>query len=502
MGFKKLFKSQEFWVAIIFLLVLAIRLIIAFQTQFFNYEAYFSLKQVESIKDTGLPLFNDPLSYGGKSQLFAPLHYYVLAFFSLFMSDDIAAKIIPNIFAALIVILTYFMALKITKSPKISLLTSFMSGFIPIMFFDINRISIDYLSTLLIFSIIYCIFRINEKKYVDYALILIFLLVLTTPLALILIIGLLFYLLLLKLENHHIEMKELEIILFFAFLTFWVNLLIFKNAFLSHGFLVIWQNMPTEIITGFFNKLTLLEAFYTISIIPLLLGLYGFYLAFQEERNKEVMLLTGFGISVFLLMWFRLLNIVTSIMLLSITLVIISAFALRKTTNFVEKTKLHKYEKIFLIIFVALFVITSILPSIYLGMEKSKNTPQLEDIIVLEWAEQNTKKTSTMAGTLEEGYLINYYAKRKNIMDESFLLTQNIDQRLDDLDNIYTAQFQIEAVSTLNTYNTKYILFTNEARKKYGIQELSYIENECFEEIFYSQNSSIYMNKCRVEESD
>jgi len=499
MGFKKLFKSQEFWVAIIFLSVLAIRLIIAFQTPFFNYEAYFSLRQVENIKDTGLPLYNDPLSYGGKSQLFAPLNYYVLAFFSLFMRDDIAAKIIPNIFAAFIVILAYFMALKITKSPRISLLTSFMAGFIPIMFFDINRVSIDYLSTLLVFSVIYCIFRINEKKYVDYALILIFLLVLTTPLALILIIGLLFYLLLLKLENHHVEMKELEIILFFAFLSFWVNLLIFKNAFLNHGFLVIWQNIPTEIITGFFNKLTLLETFYTISIIPLLLGLYGFYLAFHEERNKEVMLLTGFGISVFLLMWFRLLNLVTSIMLLSITLVIISAFALRKTTNFVEKTKLHKYEKIFLIVFVIIFLLTSILPSIYLGVEKSKDTPRIEDVVVLEWAEQNTPKSATITGTLQEGHLISYYAKRRNIMDENFLLIQNIDQRLNDLDNLYTTKFQIEAVSIMNSYDSKYILFTDEARINYGIQNLSYIDNECFQQVFYSQNASIYLNKCKVE---
>lgn len=499
MGFKKLFKSQEFWVAIIFLAVLSIRLIIAFQTPFFNYEAYFSLRQIESIKSTGLPTYNDPLSYGGKSQLFAPLNYYVLTLFSLFIPDDIAAKILPNIFASLIVILSYFMALKLTKSPKISLVTGLMAGFIPIMFFDINRVSTDYLSALLIFSIIYCIFRINEKKYVDYALILIFLLVLTTPLALILIIGLLFYLLLLKLENHHTEMKELEIILFFAFLTFWINLLIYKNAFLKHGLLVIWQNMPTEIITGFFNKLTLLETFYTISIIPLLLGLYGFYLAFHEEKNKEIMLLTGFGISVFLLMWFRLLNLITSIMLLSITLVIISAFTLRKTTNFFERTKLHKYERIFLIIFLILFIITSILPSIYIGLERTRNTPETGDIVVLEWAGKNTPKMSTIAGTLEEGHLIAYYAKRKNIMDDNFLLVQNIEQRFDNLESIYTTKFQIEAISILNEYDAKYVFFSNQARKKYGIQNLSYIDNECLQQVFYSQNTSLYINKCKIE---
>jgi len=100
------------------------------------------------------------------------------------------------------------MSLKLAKSPKIALVTAFMSGFIPIMFVEINKVAIDYLVLLLIFSIIYCIFKINERKYVDYALILIFLLVMTSPLAFILIIGLLFYLLLLKLENLKVEMKR------------------------------------------------------------------------------------------------------------------------------------------------------------------------------------------------------------------------------------------------------------------------------------------------------
>ncbi|MGV8150881.1 MAG: hypothetical protein ACP5NV_04085 [Candidatus Woesearchaeota archaeon] len=502
MGFKKLFRSQEFWVAAIFVVVLAVRLIIAFQSQFFNYEAYFDLRQVQSIKDTGLPLYNDNLSYGGKSQLFAPMHYYILTFFGLFISPEVAAKILPNVLASLIVIVSFFIALKITKSPKISLLTSFMTGFIPIFFFDINRISIDYLSVLLMLGIIYCIFRINEKKYVDYSLILIFILVLTTPLALVLIVGLLFYLLLMKLEDNHIEMKELEIILFFAFLTVWVNLLIYKNAFLNHGFMVIWQNTPTQLLNNFFGKLTLLESLYTISIIPLLLGLYGFYLAFHEEKNKEVMLLTGFGIAIFLLMWFRLMNIVTSLMLLSLMLVLISSFALKRVSLFVEKTKIHKYEQIFLGIFMVLFVATSVLPSIYIGLEKSKDTPNIGDVVVLEWASQGTSKTSTISSTLQEGHLVAYYSQRKNIMDENYLLTPNIDQRYKDLEKIYTTQFQIEAVTNLNKYDSKYIFFTDNARREYDIHNLSYLQGECFEKIFYSQNASMYMNKCKVVEDE
>jgi len=106
-GFKKVFRSTEFWVIGLFVLVLAIRLFIAFQSPYFNYDAYFSLRQAEHITTTGLPLYNDPLSYGGKTQLFAPLQYYVLAFFSLILPLTLVAKIIPNIFASLLVVLIY-----------------------------------------------------------------------------------------------------------------------------------------------------------------------------------------------------------------------------------------------------------------------------------------------------------------------------------------------------------------------------------------------------------
>ena len=499
MGFKKLFRSTEMWILIIFLVVLTIRLFIAFQSEFFNYDTYYTLRQVESVKSTGLPLYNDPLSYGGKQQILAPFYYYFLAFFSLFMPLTLAAKIIPNIFASFIVILTYIIALRITKSQRTALLTGFMSGFIPIIFNNINKAGNDYLSIILVFGIIYCMFRINERKYIDYTLILIFILVLTSPLALILILGLLFYLLLLKLEDQQVEMKELEIILFFAFLAFWVNLLLYKNAFLSHGLMVIWQNIPSSIISDFFSQLTLLEAILTISLIPLLLGLYAFYINFHLEKNKEVMLLTGFAISTFLLMWFRLLDFITSLMFMSIALVIIASYSIKKISNTVEKTKFHKQSKILIVILIIIFAATSIYPALIIGMDKSSQVPSEYDLIVLEWAYENTPQNSVIASTVDEGNIVTHIAKRKNIMDNNYLLTQNIDQRLKDVDTLYQTKFQIDAVSILNKYKSKYILLTDYARKKYNIDDLSYSGNEeCFQRIFYSNNSTLYLAKCKI----
>jgi len=499
MGFKRLWRIIELWLIIIFLLVLAIRLYIAFQTPYFNYEAYYSLRQAENIHNTGLPLFNDPLSYGGKTGLFAPLQYYILAVFSFLLPIDIVAKILPNIFASLIIIVVYFLSLRITKSPKISLLTSFMAGFIPILFFDINRVPVDYLAILLVFSIIYCMFKINERRYVDYILILIFLLVLTTPLSFILIIGLLFYMLLLKLENLNIETKESEIILFFTFLVFWVNLLIYKNAFLKHGLAVIWQNTPIALLSNTFESITLFESFYTISIIPLILGIYAGYIAFYKEKNKEILLLIGFGISSFLLLWFKLLSLVTGLVFLSLTLVILSAFSIKKISEFIEKTKFHRHETLFLVILIVLFIITAIIPSVMVGIERTKQTPTTSDLVVLEWASERLPADATIAATMEEGNMVSYYSRRKNIMDDNFLLTPNIDQRLSDVDSIFTTNFETQAVSVLNKYDSKYVFLSSYAIQKYHIKTLSYVgDQECFTDIYHLNVTVLYNTKCKI----
>jgi hypothetical protein len=491
------------WLIIIFMLVLALRLYIAFQTPLFNYDAYFNLRQAEHIRDTGFPLYNDPLSYGGKTQLFAPLHYYTIAAFSLIMPVEIAAKIVPNIAAALIIFVIYSMSIKLTKSNKISLLTSFISGFVPIYFIDINRASVNYLAILLIFLIAYSMMRLNERKYVDYTLIFMFLLVLTTPMAFILVIGLLIYLLLLKLENFVIEMKELEVILFFTFLVFWVNLLIYKNAFLAHGLLVIWQNVPVSILSNFFGNLGFIQVLGAISIIPLVFGAYAFYSALHLERNKEVIILLSLGLSTFILLWFKLVDLISGLTFLGMTLVALTAYSLKHINEFIEKSKLHKYEKILQISLLAIFIIT-IIPSIwsiaFVSNIGPMNTPAIADIQTLQWAAENTPKTAVIAAGLEEGDMVAYYGKRKNIMDTNFLLTPGIDQRYDDLNEIYTTDFETKAIGILNKYHSKYILITKNTLDEYEIGQVAYItDKECFTLEYYREESYLYKTDCKIE---
>jgi hypothetical protein len=492
-----------FWLTIIFLIILGIRLYIAFQTDFFNYDAYYDLRQIESIRETGLPEYRDSLSYGGKTNLFAPLNHYIIAFFALFMPAGIAGKIVPNIIAALIIFVVYNISLKLTKNTKISIFTAMISGLIPIHFIDINRISINYTAILLILTIIYCMLKIGERKYVDYALILMFLLVLTTPLAFILVLGLLIYLLLLKLENHQIEMKELEIILFYTFLVFWVNLLIYKNSFLTHGLLVIWQNIPVSMLSNFFSDIGFLEALATIGLIPIIFGVYAFYSAMHQGRDKDILLIISLTLSTFVLIWFKLLDLITGLMFLGISLTILTAYSFKKIGDFIVKSKIHKYDKILQVFLIAIFFITTI-PAI-ISIVNSDNsgpydTPTINDIIVLEWASQNTPKNAMIVSGLEEGNIVSYYAQRKNLMDTNFLLTPRIDQRLEDLNTIYSTSFETQAIGIMNTYKAKYLLVTPKAIRDQKIPEISYLkDNQCFQLEYYNGNTQIYKLECKIK---
>jgi 4-amino-4-deoxy-L-arabinose transferase-like glycosyltransferase len=500
--FRSLKDKPAFWLVLLFVLVLGIRLYLAFQTEFFNYDAYFNLRQAEYIHDNGLPLYKDDLSYGGKTQLFAPLNHYILAAFSFIMPLETAAKIIPNLFAAMLIFVVYLIAFRISKSSPVSFATALMSGLIPVYFVDLNRVSVNYLALLLVFTIIYCMLRLNERKYVDYTLILMFLLVLTTPMAFVLVIGLLLYLLLLRLENMPIEMKELELILFLTFLVFWVNLLIYKNAFLAHGFLVIWQNIPIQVLSNFFSTLGFIQLFWAVSIVPLILGIYAFYAVFHHEQSKDLLLVMALGLSTFLLLWFKLLDLISGLIFLSIIFVIMTAYSLKRLNEFISKSKIHKYQILINISLILLFMV-SLIPSSIAIVNSSKlgpmATPTVADVEALQWARSNTPNSTIIMSGLDEGNMVTYYANRKNVMDTNFLLTPRIDQRLSDLNEVYTTTFETNAIGILTKYNSKYILVSSHTLNYYGVSKMSYLmDDKCFDLVYYREGTYLYKNNCKI----
>jgi len=232
----------------------------------------------------------------------------------------------------------------------------------------------------------------------------------------------------------------------------------------------------------------------------LIFGVYAFYAAFHMYQSKDLLLLIGFGISIFALLWFKLLDLVTGLMFLSVTLVILTAFALKRFSDFIDKSKAHKYYKTFYIILLILFIGTAIIPSVIFGYRQTLDTPRIADVEVLKWASQNIQKNAVITATLDEGSMVAYYAKRKNVMDTNFLLTPRIDQRLADIDEVYTTVFETKALADLNRYDSKYILFTGHAMYHYNISQLSYVnDDKCFTLEYYREGTSLYSTRCKIE---
>ena len=171
----------------IFLLVLVSRLVFAFQIPHYSGdEAYFNLRQIEHISQNGVPIFDDPLSYGGRQQIFSPVFHYIISFFSLLSNNGLAAKIVPNVLASSLVILAYLISKRLTKNENVSLFTAFISGFVPIFFSQtVNSISTLSLSIPLMFLLIYCFMNINKKKWLYTYLVTLAIFSFSTPISLV-----------------------------------------------------------------------------------------------------------------------------------------------------------------------------------------------------------------------------------------------------------------------------------------------------------------------------
>ncbi|RMF55532.1 hypothetical protein D6745_02020 [Candidatus Woesearchaeota archaeon] len=486
---------------IITLITLASRLFMAFQTSEFSDDgSYFVLRQVESIREKGKLLYEDRLSFGGREINLNPFYYYFLAFFTFFMPVKTAGKIIPNILASLLVPIIYLLSYNLTRNRHLSLFAAFISGFIPILFREsFNSVSPLSLVLPLMFLTLYLVMKLPENnKFAAITIILMFFLIGTSAASFILMAALVFYVVLCKLEKIKIEKSEAEIIIFFVLLTFWSQFLFYKKAFLMQGTSIIWRNIPLSLLSNYFSQFKILNAIYAIGLIPFFCGVYVIYRFLFNLKSKKLYLLISFFITILIFLWFRLVELKSGLVYMGITLVVLFTVFLKITNQFIMKTKFAAYQSYFFFFLIAIFVVTSLIPSFSMASQKLEEAPASSEVKAYEWLGKNTPEGSTILTTLEEGHLLTYFGRRKNVADTNFLLINNPGQRLEDIKKMYTTPFLTEAISLMNKYNISYVFFSYKAKDSFGIEELKYLDPDCFEKV-YSQGVIIYRVLCKIE---
>ena len=487
--------KAKYWLLLIFVITLAARLFFAFSIPTFTYESYFHLRQVEHITQTGLPLYQDPLSYGGRDHAFLPFFHYVMAFFNLFLPLEIVARIIPNILLASITIIVYLISKKITEDETASLLAAFTAGFLPSIF-TTNTFTVDALFIPLVFLTIYTFFHLNESKYLLFYIFSFLLLSLTTPATFLLLMGLGIYLFLSYAEGKKIQKYEIEVVIFSVFFFIWTQFLFFKEVFLEEGIKFIQQNIPPQIILIYFPSISISQAIVLVSVIPFLAGVFTIYRSLFKLKNQKLFLLISLAISTSLLAWFQLIQFKVSLAFFSVILAILFSSFYLEIKNYFQKTKLHHYQKYLAPLTLLILALSLVFPATATAL--NQDVPSVEEIAALQWIKENTPPNTGVLGLLEEGHLITFFAERKNLMDQQFPLVEDVEERFQDLNTLYTSPFQTEALELLNHYNLKYFLITPHTKEKYSLSIPRYFGGECFKRI-YKNETRVYEVTCTID---
>ncbi len=488
-------------------LVLLVLFIISFFFRFYffyntetydNDQAYYVIRQVESIKSSKTALYDDPLSYGGRENVFSSGFYYMLYLFSIFFPEDIVLKFIPNILASTTIVLIYFIVKQITKNPFVALFSSFIGIFIPIYLLETtNTISPNTVAVPMFLFCSYLFLNIEPKKEWTIILYIISLLIFSVVSAasIIFIMCLLLHIILLKVENMSLTKIKKETIIFSIFCVLWVQFLLFKKALLSHGPYVVWQNIPFEFIINYFSEINILLIIYFVGIVPFFYALYIIYKYFFQKKEDISFFISIVSITTMLLI-FRLIKLDLGLILLGICFTIFFGIYYRDLEQYLDKTRFKKFKFWLFISLVIAFLITSILPSY--NLLENRQTVNAHSISSLKWIEQNTPKDSVVLGTVEEGNLITSVAKRRSVIDNNFLLISDVNQRLEDIKTIYTSSIVVKALELVGFYGVDYLLI-DQAKEEYEIDDLRYKTSDCFRLVHSNKDIKVYKVLCKVE---
>jgi uncharacterized membrane protein len=341
--------------------------------------------------------------------------------------------------------------------------------------------------------------RIKERVFLYQFLILSFVLSLSSAISFLFVFALLIYLLLVKLEYRSQDRAELESIIFVTFLTLWVSILIYKNAFLFHSYSLIWQNIPSQVLDSYFRQVDVFISLANIGLIPLLFGIYAVYKYMFKERDKRTYLLMAFALAVALLLWFRLITLEAGLMFLGAILIPLMAQSLDILFSYVEKTKVAAQAGYLWVMILVVFILTSVLPSIAYASEIVRSSVSPAEIDALVWLGESTPEDSVVLSTMQEGSLVAAIARRKNAVDDDFLLIRESDNVFDDVKQMYTSILKTGAVELLNKYGVNYIYVSPRAASEFGVTELKYAEKDCFELVYDVSGVKVYKSLCEVK---
>jgi hypothetical protein len=485
---------------LIFAAACTFQLIFVFTTPFFSStDSYMHLRIAEDLKESIIPKFYDPLSYGGRELSYSPIFYYIFLIFSFMFNSEIAAKIFSTLLVCSMVFPVYLISKKLTANKNISLLTSFLSAIIPAnLALTFNTFTPYCLMIPLILFAIY--FIMDDNKYTAHFIYISVIGAFIHPSFILLIIAFVLYLILIKISGFEISKGKIEMMLFSTLMAFWVLFIVYKNAILLNGISIIWQNTPETMLRHYFSGMSIFHIIYEIGLVPLLAGIFVIYKYTSHKLNKDIYILVSFVFSTALLMVLHLLKPSIGLAFSGIIITILFSVFLSDIWKYLANARFGIIRIALLSAILIALVFTNLVPSVVYAHKSAEESDISDKAEALKWLSENSNPSDVVVSSMNEGHLVTFFAKRPNFIDENFIGQQDASIRLEDADTIYKTSYSTEAIPLLNKYDAKYILFSPETASLYNIDGLKFLNENCFETV-YDKDVKIYKSLCRMDYS-
>lgn len=489
-------RKEIVFLIIVILTVFFIRLFFSYMTTTYSHDdAYRYKSQSESIDMTGKP--DDMRNNFSEIMIF-----YSVWGMSSFFSYSIIYKVIFGLISALSIFFVYLLAYDITSDRKSALFGSIFAAFIPVSYLLFTNSADPLIFAIPLTLLSLYVFMKIKSEFQTYLFI--FLMMLYSfihPSVLIIVIALVIYMILYRIEGMDLQKKEMELIALVIFLVIWIQIIFSKNFLMFHGSSIIWQNIPKEILNNFFADTTIYEVIYKLGFLLFLIGVYFIYDYLLVEKNKNSLLLISYSITVLILLWFKLIKLNYGIVLLGFIFAIFAADFYKRYFVYMKKTRFSKFAVPVFVFIIIIFILTSIIPSLSYSYQALKDAPSEKYMISLKWIKDNTPKDSIILGSYDEGNIIESESGRKALLTSQFLLKKDIDVSFQDVRQIYTGKNKIEALKLLEKYNVNYVVISEFSKRYYTVDDIDYMRSDsyCFVPVYDTEDVKIYKVDCHVE---
>lgn len=206
---------------------------------------------------------------------------------------------------------------------------------------------------------------------------------------------------------------------------------------------------------------------------------------FQEKR-KDVYLLTSLAISVALLLWLKLITLNLGLSILGIVLILLFGLFYKIFFDYINKTRAARLASVSFLVIVLIFLVTSIIPSIIFAA--TTETANYAETDAIAWLNEESGKQTSLLAPIRLGHIITYGNKIRNVADTNFLMAPIPEQRLIDINTVYSTPIEIEAIEIMDNYDVTHLYVPE------GV-EIKYITDACFD-LVYDEKVKIYELEC------